>query len=96
MTERRKKFMILKQQHLNVNLPLQSAQQLLPAMQKYTGKSNHSTEKKNWKSKSLRSGGSKMHKFFHSKRELNITTLFKNCNIDRPVEEPASFFGQGL
>lgn len=49
MTERRKKFMIPKQQHLNVNLPLQSAQQLLPAMQKYTGKSNHSTEKKSWK-----------------------------------------------
>lgn len=54
-------------------------------------------QKKNpGKSRSLRSGGSKMHKLFHSKHELNITSLFKNCNIDRPVEEPASFFGQGL
>lgn len=96
MTEQRRKFMILKQQCLNVNHPLQSAQQLLPAMQKYTGKSKHSTEKSPGKSRPLRSGRSKVHELFHSKHELNKTTLSKNCSSDRPVEEPASFFGQGL
>lgn len=62
---------------LNVNHPLQSAQQLLSAMQKYTGNSKHSTEKNHGKSRSLGSGRSKMHKLFHSKLKLNKTTLFK-------------------
>lgn len=77
MTEQRKKSMILKQWCLNVNHPLQSAQQLLSARQKYTGNSKHSTEKNNGKSRSLRSGRSKMHKLFHSKHKLNKTTLLK-------------------
>lgn len=45
MTEQRRKFLILKQQCLNVNHPLQSAQQLLPAMQKYTEKVNAQQKK---------------------------------------------------
>lgn len=46
-------------------------QQLKYNMQKYTGESNHSTEKSPGQSRSLRSGRSKMHKLFHSKHELN-------------------------
>ena len=37
-----------------------------------------------------------MHKLFHSKHKLNKTIFKTNNNIDRPVEEPASFFGQGM
>lgn len=77
VTEQRKKFMVLKEWCSNVNHPLQSAQQLLSAMQKYTGNSKHSTEKNHRKNRSLGSGRSKMHKLFHSKHKLNKTTLFK-------------------
>lgn len=70
----------------------------MPAMLKYTVKSNHSTDatKTPRKSRSSRSGISKMHKLLHSTHKLNKTVFKTNDNIDRPVEEPASFFGQGM
>lgn len=37
-----------------------------------------------------------MHKLFHSKHKLNKTVFKTNDNIDRPVEESASFFDQGM